>query len=142
MLPKTIVVATDFSEQAHRAIDYAVELAQKTDARLFVVNAYMAPSLGMPELAPGYAGLAEEAADDAQRQLDTLIDGYSNAHVAMQGVLRCGDAVDSVVGVARAVHADLIVVGTHARHGLSRAVLGSVAESVVRNAPCAVLAVH
>jgi nucleotide-binding universal stress UspA family protein len=142
MLPKTIVVATDFSEEALRATDYAVELAQMVDAEVFVVNAYTAPALALPELTPGYTGMVEEAADDAQRQLDKLINGYSKAHVPMQAVLRCGDAVDTVVGVARAVNADLIVIGTHARTGLSRAVLGSVAESVVRHAPCAVLAVH
>jgi nucleotide-binding universal stress UspA family protein len=142
MLPKTIVVATDFSEQARRAIDYAVELARKVEARVFVVNAYSAPTLGLPELAPGYSGMAEEAADDAQRQLDALINGLQESHVPMQAVLRCGDAVDSVVSVAKAVNADLIVIGTHGRKGISRAVLGSVAESVVRNAPCAVLTVH
>jgi len=142
MLPRTIVVATDFSEQARRATDYAVELARKVDARVFVVNAFQAPALAVPELGAAYSGAAEQAADTAQQELDELILGYGAARVPIEGVLRCGEAVDCIVSLAKQVSADMIVVGTHGRKGISRAVLGSVAESVVRNAPCAVLTIH
>jgi nucleotide-binding universal stress UspA family protein len=142
MLPKTIVVATDFSEQANRAIDYAVELARKMDARVYVVNAYVPPTLTLPDVAAAYTEAADQAADRAQRRLDLLVLGYHDARVPLEAVLRCGEPVDQVVNAAKQLHADLIVVGTHGRKGLSRALLGSVAESVVRNAPCAVLTVH
>jgi nucleotide-binding universal stress UspA family protein len=112
------------------------------DARVYVVNAYVPPTLMLPDVAAAYAEAADQAADEAQRRLDHLIFGYRDARVPLEAVLRCGEPVDQVVNTAKQLHADLIVVGTHGRKGLARAVLGSVAESVVRNAPCAVLTVH
>jgi nucleotide-binding universal stress UspA family protein len=142
MLPRVIVVATDFSTEARRATDYAVELAQKMDARLVVVSAFAVPVLTVPELSPALAGAAEGAADETQRELDELIDGYRDRRVPIEGVVCLGEAVDSVVAVANEQEADLIVIGTHGRKGLSRVVLGSIAERVVRHATCPVLTVH
>ena len=59
-----------------------------------------------------------------------------------QAVLRTGDARDSIIQAAEELHADLIVMGTHGRRGVSRALLGSIAETVVRSAPCPVLTVR
>jgi nucleotide-binding universal stress UspA family protein len=74
--------------------------------------------------------------------LKKLADRAKRAGVIAKPLFRDGDAVDQIVRAARRERSDLIVVGTHGRHGLPKFILGSVAERVVRLAPCPVLTVR
>jgi len=142
-LPRTILVPTDFSEHADHALAYAVEIAGQLDATVHVVHAITVPVLGISEMGIAYAStMMESTTKTAQTALDGLTDRYRNKAVLGPVRMEVGDARDVIDRVAAAIGADLIVMGTHGRRGVSRILLGSVAESVVRSAPCPVLTVR
>ena len=141
-LPTNILVPTDFSETADRALDYATALAAKLGARIHVVHVIGIPSLGIPELGLALTSVTiDSLVRDHQAALDRLVDSRRNLATFSDVLLRTGDPRDMILQAADEVHADLIVIGTHGRRGLARALLGSVAEEIVRTAPCPVVTV-
>ncbi len=138
-LPGNIVVGTDFSEQADRAVAYALELAKRLGAHVHLVHGWAVPIESMGEAALFSGELLKQIEDDAQRAMDKTLLRHRENFSDLTGLVICGDARDVVSRLAIEKHAELIVVGTHGRHGFSRALLGSVAESLVRTAPCPVL---
>ncbi len=142
-LPRIILVATDFSEDADRALEQAAELATQLDATIHLVHAVTIPAMGMPELGLAVASTGMESkALEAQAALDARVARYRD-RVSMAPVrLELGNAREVIDRVAELIGADLIVMGTHGRRGVRRMVMGSIAESVVRSAPCPVLTVR
>jgi nucleotide-binding universal stress UspA family protein len=142
-LPRTILVPTDFSPQADAALEYAAGLGARLDATIHLVHAVPVPIMGVPEIGVAYVSLnIESITKQAQTALDDRAKTYRE-QVSMAPVrLETGDARDVIDRVAETIGADLIIMGTHGRRGIRRALLGSVAESVVRSAPCPVLAVR
>ncbi len=143
MLPKNILVPTDFGEGAEEALDYACELAQTFGATLHLLNVIGIPALGVPELGVALTStVIDSIVHDNQAALDRLADAKRCKAQIGQVLLRTGDARDVINQTARELDCDLIVMGTHGRRGVSRALLGSVTETVLRTAPCPVLAVR
>jgi nucleotide-binding universal stress UspA family protein len=144
MLPKTILVPTDLSEQASEALTYACELARKLDATVHLLNVIGIPALGVPELGVALTGsVIDSIVVENQTALDVLAERCRVGGTTVgQVILKTGDARDMINQAAEELGVDLIVMGTHGRHGISRALLGSTAETVVRSAPCAVLTVR
>jgi universal stress protein A len=143
MLPKNILVPTDLSEGAADALELACELAAKLDATVHLLNAIQIPALGVPELGVALAStVIDEMIEENQKALDVLANTKRATTRIGQVVLKTGDARDAINAAAKELGADLIVMGTHGRRGISRALLGSVAETVVRSAPCPVLTVR
>jgi nucleotide-binding universal stress UspA family protein len=137
---KHIVVATDFGECSERALDLALEIASKFESQLTLVHSWEAPS---------YAGGLYVAVDivtpieqAAVAQLDRATEELRLRMPSAKSMIRSGPAWEEVLAAATALHADLIVLGTHGRRGLNRALLGSVAEKVVRMATIPVLTAH
>jgi nucleotide-binding universal stress UspA family protein len=138
-----ILVATDFTETSDRALDFGIELARKFDATVTVVHAYQIPAMGFAD--GGYIAGAEVAAQlstAGQNRLDSVVDSKKTSGVLMKAVLREGVAWEEVNDVAKEIDANLIVIGTHGRRGLARALLGSVAENVIRTSTIPVLVIH
>ena len=143
MLPKTILVPTDLSEPAEEALDYACEIARNFGATVHLLNVIGIPALGVPELGVALTStMIDSMIRDNQTALDKLADSKRSLATIGQVLLRTGDARDLINQTAKELHADLIVMGTHGRRGVSRALLGSIAENVVRTAPCPVLTVR
>jgi len=141
--PKNILVPTDFSEYGDAAVDYAVQLAKQLDATLHLLHVVTFPVFGVPELGLAHANaIAQTAMVDAQHALDALANRLRDQVTIAPVRLEMGDAREIIDRVAAEVGADMIVMGTHGRRGFSRWFLGSIAESVVRTAPCPVLTVH
>jgi nucleotide-binding universal stress UspA family protein len=136
-----ILVAHDFGEPAQGALEFALGLAGKLNAHVTVLHAYDLPIHGLEGLAAG-AALETHVQAAARTALDEIVAQSRDSAVDVESVLRTGPPWSEITATARDMHADLIVVGTHGRRGLSRAMLGSVAERVVRSAPCPVLTVH
>ena len=137
-----IVVATDFSECSRCALDLALAIAAKFDSQLTLVHSWEAPLYS-------YAGDLYVAADlvtaierAAVTQLDSAIEELKRRMPSAKSMIRSGSAWEEVLAAANLLHADLIVLGTHGRRGLSHALLGSVAEKVVRMATIPVLTAH
>ena len=139
---KQMVVATDFSESSQCALDLAVELAQKFEAELTLVHSWEAPSYSYGGGLYLPVDLVTPIEQAAVTQLSIGLTDLRLRLPRAQSMLRAGIAWEEVLAAATQVNADLIVLGTHGRRGLNRALLGSVAEKVVRMARIPVLTVH
>lgn len=132
-----VLVATDFSDPAYRALERAIDLARRYEARLHVVHVWETPTL----VGPGAEWMASIEAD-ARARLDELVAGLRAGKLEVGATLAQGAPWERILAVAEAERADLLVIGTHGRTGLRRALIGSVAERVVRHASAPVLTVH
>jgi nucleotide-binding universal stress UspA family protein len=138
-----ILAPTDFTESSDRAVDYAVELAERLGASVTVMHAYEIPIVGIPDGALiATAEVAAKIAMVSKDALDRVVARCAASGVTVDGALREGVAYEEIVRVADELNADLIVVGTHGRRGIARALLGSVAENVIRTTLRPVLAIH
>ncbi len=142
---KTLLLAHDFDETSELALDKAIELAGKLAAKIVVAHVYSLPVYTFPEgssLIPS-AEDAARLADAAQRSLDQVLERRRGvAGVELSGVLRAGVPDEEICRLADEISADMIVIGTHRRGAIARALLGSVAQRVVRAAKAPVLTVR
>jgi nucleotide-binding universal stress UspA family protein len=137
-----ILVAHDFQDVSAVALDYALALAKPFGARVTVVHAYDISAIGAPEVLVLATDWIKQIAMMAQEALDKVVTAARETGVSVEPQLREGAAWRQVEAVAKEQNVDLVVVGSHGRRGVSRALLGSVAEKVVRTAPCPVLVVR
>lgn len=107
------------------------------------MHSYEIPIVGFPDGAlVATADIATRMAEASRAGLDRTVAKRTSGTIAVDGVLREGVAWEEINKVADAIDADVIVIGTHGRKGLARALLGSVAENVVRTATRPVLTIH
>ncbi|MCA9175020.1 MAG: universal stress protein [Planctomycetales bacterium] len=133
-----IVMATDFSDYAQAALEYATALARDTGATLHILHVIEDPPLSADR---GFGGFQAEAEMEAteQEMLEKVLP--TDAGVPYVHKLLHGRPSRCIVEYADSAHADMIVLGTHGHKGLLRALLGSVAEEVVRRSACPVLTI-
>ena len=142
MLPKHILVPTDLSEGGEHALEYACELARAVGADIHLLNVVGIPALGVPELGVALtSAMIDQLVVESRTALDEIARTRCTAQLG-QVLIKAGDARDMITRTARELGADLIVMGTHGRRGISRVLLGSITEAVVRSAPCPVLTVR
>jgi nucleotide-binding universal stress UspA family protein len=135
---RTILHPTDFSERSEAALKVAYSLAQECDGRLVILHVFPdAVAAGMEVYIP----IDEEATRAALMNLPVVRGGPPLAR-PIETQLSRGDASDEILRAAKDLGCDLIVMGTQGRSGLARALMGSVAESVLRRAECPVLAIR
>ena len=143
---KTVLVATDFGEPSAVALTYGRELARTFGAALHVLHvaADISASAGAwPGLVPDVGQLQSGIEENARQQLATLISDQDRQALHTQTVVVTSAATArSIVEYAEETQADIIVVGTHGRGTMAHFVIGSVADRVVRSAPCPVLVVR
>lgn len=140
---RRILVPVDFTETSDRALDYAVALAAKFQAEVFVMHAYEIPIYGFPDGAFVATGdVAARLATAAESALESLVQSRKDKGVKLVAALRTGIPWEEANSFAAEIDADLIVIGTHGRRGLARALLGSVSENVIRTTPRPVLVIH
>jgi nucleotide-binding universal stress UspA family protein len=139
---QTLLVPLDFSPSSTRALSYALDLADRTDAALHLAYVEETPqsvlSEGERSPVPSYKlrDQFEERAHEVLEPFEASVDDDRLAFHANRS-----DAVaPSLIQTAESIDADLVVMGTHGRRGVQRAIYGSVAEEVLRTAPCPVLA--
>ncbi len=140
MTAKHILVPTDFSEYANYALDYAIELAKTLEARLTVLYVLHLSSLALGEAPPAILDDTLKAMEsNAQARTQKALDRVQQAGVQCESAIVEGIPFQSIMETANDRNIDLIVMGTHGRTGLTHALMGSVAEKVIRMAPCPVL---
>jgi nucleotide-binding universal stress UspA family protein len=141
MLPiKTIIHPTDFSDRSEHAFRLACGLASDYGARLIVLHVWPPPPVAVPgELLAVHQPTANYCSPETEAELHKL--RPPDASVRVEHWLEEGDPATVVLQAAESSNADLIVVGTHGRTGLSRILMGSVAEEIVRGATCPVVTV-
>jgi nucleotide-binding universal stress UspA family protein len=143
MLPKIILVPTDFGDASEAAIEYAIDLARALSGEVVLLHSFEIPAVGFPDGALyATAEMTNRVLEGAQIGLDRQVKEYEHRGIPLRSVVKQGDAWRVINDTADEVGANLIVMGTHGRRGLPRALLGSVAEKVVRTAHVPVLTVH
>lgn len=141
-VPRNLLVAVDLGEHTKTVVDYATELIAKLDARAHLLHSVDWPLLGAELPAVITDTAMDEIKDRKRQELASLAAAYPRFLQAGSALLRQGDPREVIPATALELGADLIVMGTHGRRGISRWMLGSVAESVVRTARCPVLLVR
>ncbi len=148
---KQILLPTDFSEASRPAVEYACGMAEKFDAHLHILHVITDPTTQVPDFGMGLAfpGYLENLPERMQQMEERAIralahvlpEGWSDGrHVTL--ATKQGTAFVEIIRYVREHGIDLVVLGTHGHTGLAHAFLGSVAEKVVRKAPCPVLTVR
>jgi nucleotide-binding universal stress UspA family protein len=142
-LIQRILVPTDFSDCAKRAIDYATELCKSLSATLVVLHIYAPPTVYLPDGVWTLPATDADMRTELNSGLEKLATDLRAAGVRdVSTALVEGNAAHEIGRVAHDQHCDLIVMGTHGRSGVKHLLLGSVAEQVIRRADCAVLTVR
>jgi universal stress protein A len=142
---RKILAPTDFSAHARNAVRYACGLAERLGGELHLLHVLSAivPIGPDPLFAPVLpAESYHESEVQAERALETLLDPSWGHPPSVAVAVRWESPVDGIVDYAREAAIDLIVIATHGRTGLSHVLLGSVAERIVREAPCPVLTIR
>jgi nucleotide-binding universal stress UspA family protein len=134
---KSIVAATDFSEASSAAIELARAIACEAGAALTVVHVCEVPI--HVQSGPAAYDAATPVVLRAHGQLDEVMEHVRTACPTATALVRIGDAAEQILAVAGDVRADLVVLGTHGRRGFAHAMMGSVAERVVRLSTAPVL---
>ncbi len=141
---KKVLCPIDFSEPARAAMDAAVELCRQFDGELTLFHSYQLPGYTLPEgSVVASPKMLQDLADQAEAHLAEWKKLAESAGaprvVTVKGI---GDPALEVVELAREGGFDVIVLGTHGRTGFRHALLGSIAERVVRHARCPCLTIH
>ena len=144
MIPafSNILVPTDFSPGSRLALEYALALARRLDARVHVLHVVEDPAItGMwTEAYLDIDALREEREADARRLMRAFLTMTGAGEASSE--IAAGPVPETIAACASDHTADLIVMGTHGRTGLVHALVGSVAERVIRTAACPVLTVR
>ena len=141
-----ILVPTDFSDFSRPAIDYGCAIAARFESELHLLHVVPDPALLIPEAGMFSVEAMQAQSDDlALRALSQLNElpgaDWDNGKPIVREV-RIGTIFLEIIDYARAADIDLIVIGTHGRSALMHVLMGSVAERIVRKAPCPVLTVR
>ena len=138
---KRILVPTDFSDYSEKALNWAASIAEQWNSQVYLCHIIPQPSypsmLGGADLVKFETGLQSTA----ETQLQDLIEKLQNRNIQTTTRVSLGEPFNDICRIAEEERIDLIIMGTHGRTGLSHALLGSVAERVVRYAPCPVLVI-
>ena len=139
-----ILVPTDFSEFSRPAVNYAVAMAERFAAQLHILHVVPDPAMLVPDAAvftvESMQAQSEKLVADAERMLQQIPE-LSMGVPSITRAVRVGAAFMEIIEYAQSQQIDLIVIGTHGRSGFAHILMGSVAERVVRKAPCPVLSV-
>ncbi|MGB9616261.1 MAG: universal stress protein [Desulfomonilaceae bacterium] len=147
MLPKRILMCTDFSENSLPARQYAIEWAKAFGAELFILHVVNSRLLGYPGFAASALGettimIEEQIRKGVEEELETIAEECQGQLEKVRVFSETGSPAEEIVAFAKAKGVDLIVMGTHGWTGAKHLLLGSTAENVVRTSECPVLTVR
>jgi len=141
---KKILVPVDFSAHSTEAVRFAADLARRFEASLTLVHVYQPMTYVLPEgyVLLGPAQLEELLGQFKAKLADAKRDALALGAPRVESVLLEGGVISELMRYAAEGGCDMIVMGTHGRTGWKHMLIGSVAENVVRTAPCPVLTVR
>jgi universal stress protein A len=141
---KRILVATDLTPASQSAVSEAVALAKENGAELMIAHVCHTPSISQASaIAPCvYDEWTRNLKEAAQEQLQPILEEARREGIHAGALIAFGEPFEAIVEAAQKNNADLVILGTHGRKGVSRFFLGSVASRVISTAPCPVMTVR
>jgi nucleotide-binding universal stress UspA family protein len=141
---KNILFPIDFSECAEKVFPYAIDMARKFDAKLYLL--FVARDISYLEAIDVASQLLVDTLAEVTRAGTNRMDAFCEKHLGdfpnYKAKVVSGDPADEILKFADKQKIDLIIMGTHGRKGLDRILIGSVADRVIKNAPIPVLTVN
>lgn len=138
---KTILCPTDFSEESYHALEYAVRFAKLSGATILVPHIIHIPTEHLRD-DDGHVLPFERLKSRARTLLEEARDQHAGGYAKCELLLDIGDPFELLLGIAQQRQVDLVVISTHGRTGVEHLVMGSVAEKLIRHAPCPVFVVR
>jgi nucleotide-binding universal stress UspA family protein len=135
---KRILVPTDFSEPAARALILAIELARPFESQITLLHVVSFPAMAY---GAGVYFPVDECIEQGKKSLSAALANAQARYPRIDGEVVSGTVAHEILAVAKSRDVDLVVMGTHGLRGLQRALLGSVTERIVRTSPVPVLTV-
>jgi universal stress protein A len=143
---RRILIPIDFSPASDRALDYARALSEEFGAPLYLLHVIEDRLMTGPWPAEVYLGelpkLREDLVKEAERRMLATLQSLAAEGIQATGEVLIGGPSHVIIEQANTVNADLIVMGTHGRTGITHLLIGSVAERVIRHAPCPVFVIR
>lgn len=139
-LLKNIMCPTDFSDEAHRAIEYAEEFARANDGTLLLMHAIHVSAGDLKK--DGHTVKFADAKQNIESRIAEERAKYAHGYAKCDIVVEVGDPGEVIVSTARQRKIDLIVISTHGESSIPHILVGTVAESIIRHAPCPVFVVR
>ncbi len=141
---RKIIVATDLTKASEPALKEAIEMAKDEGSELMITYVYQAPNMAQAEaVAPGtYDEWDQNLRTKAEAKLEPMVKDAKKAGVDARALVLSGAPYEAISDAAEKNAADLVVMGTHGRKGVSRYFVGSVASRVISTAPCPVMTVR
>jgi nucleotide-binding universal stress UspA family protein len=142
---KKILCPTDFSENSEHALKYALVIAELSQAEILLLH--VVEPISYPQSTEYFEPMVNEVeltmnmAKAFQKQLEDQVESFKKEYPRIEGKVVSGNTFLEIIQTIRDEKIDIIVMGTHGRTGLAHVLIGSVAEKVVREAPCPVLTV-
>ncbi len=140
---KNVLCPIDYSVYSEKALQYAIEFAVKYGAKLYLLHVLdiRIYDINDPELY-NVTVVDKETIDKLSSRLLKCVNEETKGRIAVEAIVVQGVPFSEIINTAKEHKIDLIVLGTHGRTGISHAIMGSVAEKVVRKSPCPVLTVR
>lgn len=139
-----VLVPVDFSEASETILHYATAVANQFKATLLIVNVVETldkySAISIPHIS--FAELEKELQKSAEKEMARFLEKNLEQPVAHESRILIGKVMEKINNLAKSEGVDLIVMGTHGYKGLERMLFGSVAEGVIKTAPCPVLSVN
>jgi nucleotide-binding universal stress UspA family protein len=139
-----ILVATDLTATSEPAFAEAIEMAKGGDTELLIAHAFQPPNVAQAQAAAGgvYEEWIRNLRDQTEERLEPLVERAAKEGVKAEKLVLSGTAYEAITEAAKEKEADLVIMGTHGRKGVSKFFLGSVASRVISTAHCPVLTVR
>lgn len=140
---KNIIVPVDLGKHTEKIADFATYMASKFSARITFIHVIDSYAMGDMMLgSPSYEEFDRQRKTSSEELMDNLVTDNTGKCPDCAGTVLTGDIVDEIVAYAEKEQANLILIGTHGAKGLERILLGSVAQRVVKRAPCPTMIIN
>ncbi|MEI7695413.1 MAG: universal stress protein [Chlorobium sp.] len=136
----TILCPVDFSDASRKAVQYAKEFASSMGSRVHLLNV-VEPRPMAVDITMNYIPLEGDLQNAAKEDLQLVLLEFQQAGLKVDSSIEIGNPSDVILDKSRELDVNLVIMGSHGKKGLSRLIMGSVAETVVRKANCPVLIV-
>ncbi|TLU82598.1 MAG: universal stress protein [Chlorobium sp.] len=136
----SILCPVDFSDASRKAVQYAREFASSMGSSIYLLNV-VEPRPMAVDITLNYVPLEEDLEKAAQEDLDVVLQDLLGADLKAECAVEIGNPADVILDKSGDPEINLVIMGSHGKKGLSRFIMGSVAETVVRKAQCPVLIV-